>query len=323
MRYLITMLTVLFIIGLPAAAFAQETAEGTVYGQVINGTEGGGSVAGVEITLITYIDNILAGTRTTETDGEGAFRFDGVNPEHAYLVSAKYMDVDYYYPVAFDAGEVTAYVEAGVCDATGSDAKIMVGLTRKIVHVEEESLLVTEVYWLVNDGDMTYAGADGVLFFQLPQEAYCFEAPEEMMIDFQLLDDNRVTYLVPFPPGERQLVYSYRLARLDSDELDISLVADYPTDYFELLVAGEGVEVAVSQLAPAEPVVTDDGERFIYFQGQDLSRSAMIGIHLSGLSGGGGFPLFVLWVIIAVVVAGAAVYIIYMIRKKKRSGTGE
>ena len=315
MRRLMTILAVLLLAGLPAAAFAQEPVEGTVSGQVVNGTEGGGSVAGVEITLITYVDNMLAETRTTRTDAEGRFQFDGINLERTYLVSARYLEVDYYYAVVFDPGAKTAYVEVGVCDATDSDEIIRVGLTRKIVNIEEESLLVTEVYWLVNDSDMTYVGTDGVLFFQLPQGAYCFEAPQELMIDYQLLDDNRVTYLVPFPPGERQLVYSYRLAKPDSNGLDISLAINYPTDILELMVTGEGVEVAVSQLAPAEPVVTDTGERFICFQGKNFTRSAMINLRLSNLSGGNGFPLFILWVVIAVVVAGMAVYMIRRIRK--------
>ncbi|MCK4862931.1 MAG: hypothetical protein KAS25_01485 [Dehalococcoidales bacterium] len=315
MRRFIAILAVLLLMGLPAGALAQAPAEGTINGQVINGTEGGGSVGGVEISLITYINGQLSDTRTAVSDSEGKFQFDSINMEHTYLVSARYMDVDYYYPVAFEPGETTAYVEVGVCDTTASDEKIRVGLTRKIVNIEEESLLVTEVYWLVNDGDRTYVGTDGVLLFQLPQGAYCFEAPEELMIDYRLLDDNRVTHLVSFPPGERQLFYSYRLARTDSNELGIALVINYPTDVLELMVEGEGVEVAVSRLAPAEPVVTDTGERYIYFQGQNLSRNEVINVRLSNLSGGGGFPLFILWIVIATAVACIAVYMIRRIRK--------
>ncbi|MBA7703283.1 hypothetical protein ES703_112065 [subsurface metagenome] len=320
MRRFIAILAVLLLMGLPAGALAQEPAEGTINGQVINGSEGGGSVGGVEISLITYIDGLLSDTRTAVADNEGKFQFDSINMEHTYLVSARYMDVNYYYPAVFEPGEATAYVEVGVCDTTASDEKIRVGLTRKIVNIDEENLLVTEVYWLVNDGDRTYVGTDGVIFFQLPQGAYCFEAPEELMIDYRLLDDNRVTYLVSFPPGERQLFYSYRLARPDSNELDIALAVNYPTDILELMVEGDGVEVAVSQLAPAEPVVVDTGERYIYFQGQNLSRNEVIKVCLSNLSGGGGFPLFILWVIIAVVVAGIAVY---MVRRTRKVGTDE
>jgi len=320
MHRLITILVTLIVAGLPLAAFAQEPAEGEITGQVINGTEGGGSVAGVEITLITYVDDMVSETNTTRTDEEGKFHFNSVVREHTYLVSAKYMGVDYYYPVDFESGATTAYVEVGVCDVTNSDHAIRIGLAHTVITVEEESLKVTEVYWLVNDGDMTYVGTDGILVFTLPEGAFEIGAPQELFVDYELLGDNTITYLVPFPPGERQLVYSYRLEKPDAAELTIPLRVDYPADSLEIMVAGEDIEVAVAELAPAEPVVTDTGERFIRFYGENLPRGKMINLHLSNLSGGNGFPLFILWVIIAVVVAGMAVF---LIRRKKRAGGDE
>ena len=313
MYRLIVILAVLLVSGLPA--LAQDSDEGTISGQVINGTEGGGSVAGVAVTLITYINDAIAETRATQADGEGKFRFENVAAEHEYLVSARYMEVDYYYPVVFDPGETAAYVEVGVCDATSSDQAIRVGLAHTIINVEEESLRVTEISWLVNDGDRTYIGADGILVFTLPEGATGFDAPQELMPDYQLLDDNRVAYLVPFPPGERQLVYSYRLAKADSNELSIPLEIDYPTDNLEIMVGGEGVEVTVTQLAPAEPVFTGTGERFIHFRGENILRGTVINISLSNLSEGGGVLFTILWVIIALLVAGMAVCLV----KKRRS----
>jgi len=320
MHRVTVILAILLVFGLPLAAFAQESADGTISGQVINGTEGGGSVAGVELTLITYINDVITGTRTAITDDEGQFQFDNIVIDYEYLVSAKYMEVDYYYPVIFNLGETTAYIEVGVCDTTASDESISIGLAHTIINVEEESLQATEVFWLVNDGDMTYVGAGGVLVFTLPEGAYGFEAPQELMLDYQLLENNRVTYLVPFPPGERQLVYSYRLARPDSSELTIPLEINYTTDSFELMVGGEGVEVIVSQLAPAEPAFTATGERFIHFQGENLPRGTVIDLRLMNLSGGGGLHSVILWVIISMVIAGTAVY---LVKRRKRENTNE
>lgn len=320
MQRLIVILVVLIVTALPLAALAQEPAEGEIIGQVINGTEGGGSVADVAITLITYIDDMISGTSTTRTDEEGNFRFSDVNREYTYLISAKYMEVDYYYPVEFEPGAATAYVEAGVCDTTDSDHAIRIGLAHTVTTVEEESLKITEVYWLVNDSDMTYVGKDGVLVFTLPEGAFGIGAPQELFADYEILGDNRITYLVPFPPGERQLVYSYQLEKPDVAELTIPLQLDYPTDSLDILVTGEDIEVAVAELAPAEPVVTDTGERFIHFHGENLPRGKTINLLLSSLSGGKGFPLFVLWIIIAVAVAGMAVH---LIMRRKRAGGNE
>jgi hypothetical protein len=85
---------------LPAPALAQQQVDGVITGQVTNDTEGG-VIGGIEVTLITYIDNMLADSRTSITDSDGVFIFDNVDIEHTYLVSARYQDVDYYYQVVF------------------------------------------------------------------------------------------------------------------------------------------------------------------------------------------------------------------------------
>jgi len=256
-------------------------------------------------------------TKTAKTDTDGKFQFDNIVTGHEYVVSARYMDVDYYYPVDFEAGETMTYIEVGVCDTTTSDEAIRIRVAHNIISVEQESMLVTEIFKLVNEGDRTYVGTDGVMVFTLPEGACGFEAPQEMMLDYQLLDNNRVSYLVPFPPGERQLVFSYRLSSLDTGEFIVPLKVDYPTDSLELMVAGENIEAAVTQLAPAEPVTTDAGERFIHFRGENIPRGTVIKLRLSNLSGDDRLFLIVLSVTIAaIVIIGTAAYLL----KKKRGG---
>ncbi|MFC1949357.1 carboxypeptidase-like regulatory domain-containing protein [Chloroflexota bacterium] len=318
-RSVAVLLSVLLAFEPSGAVLAQASEEGVISGQVVNGTEGGGSVAGVEVALITYIDDALAGTELTSTDGEGRFRFDNVDTGHTYLVSANYMKVDYYYPVDFGTGGTTVFVEVGVCDTTTSDEAVRVGLRHTIIEVGEERLLVTEVLWLSNDGDSTYVGIDGVLVFTLPDGAYDFTVPQETMQDYKVLGDNMASYLVPFPPGERQLLFTYNLERPESDELVIPLEIDYPTDTIELMVGGEGIEVSVSRLAPSEPVFTEADERFIHFRGENYASGTVIELSLSGLSGGG-VPYFIaIWVIIAMVIAGTAIYLIRRNKVGKKS----
>jgi hypothetical protein len=317
-RVIIAVIFVSLMVTLPVTTLAQGPSVGVINGQVINGTEGGGSVAEIEVVLITYVDDVMTATRTARTDQEGRFRFDDVAVEHTYLVSAEYEGAGYYYPVVFEPGEDTAYVEVWVCDATTSDEAIRVGLAHVIITVEGEDLLVNEVLWLVNDGDRTYVGIEGVLVFSLPEGAASFEAPPELMPDYQFLDDNTVSYLVPFPPGERQLVYSYRLAGLDSDEMVVPLEINYPTDDFELLVASEGIEVATDELAPAEPVITDAGERFLHFRGENLPRDTVIRLSFSRLPVDSGMSLVFFWVVVVVVIAGIVAYLV----RRRRGGNG-
>jgi hypothetical protein len=296
---------VLAVLSLPVPALAQEQDNGVITGQVINDTIGS-VVSGVEVTLIIYIDNVLADSITTVTGNDGSFIFDNINLEHTYLISAKYREVDYYYQVIFEPGETTAYVSVGVCDITTDDGAIRIGKAHIVIELEEESFHITEIIWLFNDGDRTLTGTDSVLLFTLPDGADDFEAPQELMIDYVLLDNNRLTYLVPFPPGGRQLIYSYSLARPDLDEAVIPFTVDYPADSLEIMAAGEDIEVTVSRLAPADPVFAETGERFIHFVGSDITRGGIIEVTISGLSTGLSIPLLVL-IIVAAVVAGGAI----------------
>lgn len=315
MRVTISIFIVLLLLGLPVSSYAQESGEGIINGQVKNSSEGGGSVEGVEITLIIYIESMIAETRTTRTDAEGRFQFSGLAVENTYLVSARYMDVDYYYPVTFDADTATAYVEAGVCSVTTSDNAIRAGIVHVVIEVEEESLAISNFYSLINDADTTYVGSKGVLIFTLPESVYDFAAPPDLIIDYEILDDDKVTYLVPFPPGERQLSYSYKILKGEGEELDLPVNIDYPTDSLEILISGENVKVSTGQLTPAEPVIADTGERFIHFRGWDIPRGTIINLELTGLSGDSTLSLWLLGIVAGVMVAGIIIFLI--IRRKK------
>jgi hypothetical protein len=315
-RLIVIVLAILLALVAPAAVTAQESVTGVITGQVINGTEGGSSVSGVEVTLITYVDNVMTRTETTTTDSAGQFRFDNISLDSEYLVSAKYMGVDYYYQVIFEEGETTAAIDVPVCDATDSDEAIRIGMAHTIIEVTADGILVTEYLWLVNDGDRTYVGTDGVLVFSMPEGATEFGAPAELMPDYQFLDNHRLSYLVPFPPGERQLAYYYQLPGSDSGELTIPLGVDYPTDNYELLVAGENIEVAVARLAPAEPVVADSGERYIHFQGENMGRGTVLEVHIYTSSGENRLLFLIMGGVAVLAIIGIAVYLV------KRRGQG-
>jgi len=312
---LLIIVLVFSLLAMPGVASAQEAAQGKVEGQVINGTEGGGNVAGVEVTLISYNNDAIYETRTVTADSDGRFLFEEVNPSHQHVVSASYMDVHYYNPVMFEEGETIAYVEVGVCDLTESNIAIMADLSHIILDVQEDDIEITEMFWLVNNGDRTYKGTYGSLIFTLPEGAKNFKAPESLMPDFELLDSNTLAYLVPFPPGERQIVFSYLLPKPESDEAEMHLELDFPVSSFSLMVGGKNIEIAASQLSPAEPVTTNTGKQFIHLRGESLPPDTVLDVHLYGLSGSKGLSAVVLWVIAAIIIVCIVVYIFW--RKKK------
>jgi hypothetical protein len=235
------------------------------------------------------------------------------------------MGVDYYYPVVFSSDEGAESVQVAVCDSTGSDEYIKVVLAHKIIDFEDENAIVTEMFVLVNGGDRTYVGDEesvtgderGILIFTLPQGATGFQSAPELAADFLLLNDSRVAYTVPFPPGELQLFFSYSLPMPRGDELAISFTADYPTDYLDVMVKSNNIEVATGQLAPADPVETGTGDRYIHYTGQSISRDSSIEIRLVRLSDSSSF-IFILSILFPAIIIVAVV--VFLVKRKRSVG---
>ena len=318
-RISVFVLVILLATGPPGNLAAQGSEQGVIEGQVVNETEGGGSVAGLDVALIALVEGEIRESQTSQTDEEGRFRFTDILVAESYLVRVCYMQIDYYYPIDFSTDETEKSIEVPVCDTTTSDQAIRVHLLHVVLRAEDGYFSVTEVMWLLNEGDKTYVGSEetsfgeiqGTLVFALPEGATDFGVPEESVGDYFLVDNTTVTNTLVFPPGEKEIVFSYILDSPDSGELAIELFADYPTDVLHVMVQGKDVEVASTRLTPAEPIATETGEQFIHFTGDSLARGDTVDIRLSSVPGGDDNPLFtILGAIAAVLIIGLGAYLL-------------
>jgi hypothetical protein len=327
MRWLLTAVAVLAIIPFPGVAFAQEPVNGTIEGQVVNQSEGGGSVDDLRVSLISGEEEEgTAQTRTTRTDIEGRFRFDNIPVENSYLVRVDYMKIAYYYHVDFSETETTISIEIPVCDTTASDQAIRISWHHIVVRIQAEYIMVTEVILLVNDGDCTYVGSEatsfdgkqGTLVFTMPPGAMHFEVPEDSAEEYLLVDNNTVVTTMVFPPGEKQLLYYYQMTTAGTGDFTIHMKADYPTDALDIMVSGEDIEVSSARLVPAEPVEANDGQHYVHLTGDYFDKGDVIDIHLSRSSGESSAPAIVLWIVGPLVVL---CLVVYLARKSKTQAT--
>ena len=179
----IILLVVILTLSLTAPALAAEPDSGIIEGQVVNGTEGGSSVADQNITLNIYLNDAEVDSTTAKTDAQSRFVFEGLSTElgYSYQVTLNFQQADYTGDwISFDDGETNEFTEVTVYDSTTSDEAIRVAMAHTIIYVEQGSLEVVEYYLFVNETDRTYIGstmatADGTKEtrrFSLPEKTF-------------------------------------------------------------------------------------------------------------------------------------------------------
>ncbi len=321
----VILLVTIFILSLAASALAAEPGSGIIEGQVVNKTEGGSSVADLDITLKTYLNDTQVDTTTTKSDTEGRFTFDGlsIEPGYGYEVTLVYQEAEYYSEwLGFDEGETTKPVEVTVYDSTTSDEAIKVATAHTIIYVGQGSLQVKEYFLIVNEADRTYIGSKEVtaegeretLMFSPPKEASELQYSLGLMECCIIGSEGGFFDTMPVLPGVKEVAYSYRVNH-SSGTYTFSRKVNYPTLSYELLVQGEGVKVASDQLTTEEPLHIE-GILFNHFSGKSLAPGDILATQLSGLpqtSNQG--PI--LWVAMALVVASAGFAFVYLVRKKR------
>ncbi len=322
MKQIAGILLVVFLVFLvPQIATAQETPAGTISGEIISGTEGSVVGAGEQVSMLIYQDGVLVETRSSETDSEGKFRFADVSTDiiYGYMFHIYYSGVDYYAGewIAFGDGESDKSVSINVCESITSDEAIRVVHAHTIISFYEDSLEISESFLFSNDGDRTYVGHEGhstsegtgILIFTFPVEA---QVSADFFESFILLDDVTFADSLPFPPGERQIDYSYVLPVSNPKDCIIPLYINYPTDTLRVMVQGSDVEVASDQLVEIEPISAQTGEQFIQLMAENVADGSVINISISPSPGKFDWVALILWILAGLLVVAVILFLIRM-----------
>jgi hypothetical protein len=313
-RVSLLLLALLLAAGLAAPAMAQD-GNGAIAGQLVNGTPGGGNVAGQKAIMVTYLNDApLEPTAVTQTDADGRFAFSGLatGPEYSYNVLATFEGVEYFSDLpagerlSFGAGETALDITIPVYDSSTDNTRILVMLSHVIVYDQEDSVLVREYYVVVNSDNRTFIGREGdpgVLRFSLPGDAAGFQltygpAAGEVVNVAGGFWDTR-----PVRPGGNEVGYGYTLG-LESGQLDLSRPINYPAVRLDVLVPQGSLEVTGDQLVPDESM-TISGSIFSHYSAEDLVPGQVLTILVGApSSSSGGIWPWLLGGLIAVVIFG-------------------
>jgi hypothetical protein len=251
-------LALLSLLALVAAVQAQGT--GVIEGQVVNGTAGGAEPgAGLQVTLQVFLGGTELDTLQAVTDGEGRFRFEGLDtdPELEYWPQVVYLDVAYSVeePLLFEGEGTTLSATVTVYETTNDDSGIRLDSVHMIAESFGQVLRISEIHLFGNAGDRTYVGSDGEegqqggLYIPLPEGAvglaFGEDIPEGQYIEVEggLMDTE------PVPPGSDTSLtfFSYHLV-VAGETIPMERSFAYPLTILNVLAAQPGLTLNSDQL---------------------------------------------------------------------------
>ena len=296
MRRLTLALLALLLPGLlllPGGAESQAEENGTMSGTVLNGTAGGGSTAGLPVTLTIFgLDETT--TQEAVTDEAGTFTFEEVplSPEALYQLTAAYAEIEYIGSMgSLDSAEGLDGQEITVFETTEDASAIRASLLHLVIEADEESqsLIVSEVMVISNSGDRTYVGSPAddaqgqphTLRFAVPPDALEVGIIDGLLVEDLIITDFGFTDTSPWVPGSRQVAFSYSLPYQGSDYV-FRTTLDFPADTVNIMMPkGEtGLEIS-SPFIQGETVL--EGQAYLRAQAEGLETGAAIQAVLTDL----------------------------------------
>jgi hypothetical protein len=283
---------ILALIAPPALA----QGEGVIEAQVVNGTEDGGPVEGLAVTLRAFQGASELESQTIVVDSGGGVRFEGLDtsPDIAYLLSATYADVDYgSLPLAFEEeGETTLSTSFQVYETTENpdEVEILVARMHVFVDFEDGVVSISELHIFNNTSDRTFIGvADPesgervTLHFALPEGAtglrFQMGGGEDQYVTTA---DGFVSTQAVRPDAGQQVLYGYALSYGEADAFDFVRPLVYPTANLNVLVPRVGVNVTSDQVELNE-IRTVEGRAYLNLNGRDFAAGDRLSLHFADL----------------------------------------
>jgi hypothetical protein len=287
----------LFLVATASVAAAPN--DGTVSGQVVNKTNGGGGTGGASVLLVAFgrKEQAPLGQQTVQADANGRFAFTGVDrdPNIVYLTVARYQNVNYPSDSPFQLqDQPTAQADITVYDATAVDDGIQLeSLNLLVMGAQQGMLQCMEMGALVNNGDHTFVTTDpqdqalaNAIKFALPKGALSVQMQAGFSDQDVIPSVSGIQVTSPIPPGRHQFAMSFQLPYSGSD-VDVSMQIPYPTSSYSVFLPDTGIKLQGSPLQAGGPTQLG-GQTYSQYSAANVSKSTIIGGQLSGLGGTSG-----------------------------------
>ncbi len=326
LRRLLALLFVAFLLAIPLSASADTTA--TISGTVTNGTPGGGSVAGLTVTLYEYqgMNIVKQYTGTTDDSGKYVFKDVPVLDGEGYIAHVEYSNVD------FPGSLLLMPQDAGKVDAIkvyepSTDASIISLDSRSIVvngaDAGSRLLSLFEILAVSNKSDHAYIGNDGVVLrLGLPDGAAQITPQPGFDFGNAKIENGTLITTGPISPGDQTALIAYSLPYTGTSKT-VTIGTAMPTQNERFLVKDGTYDIS-SQVFNDAGLVDVSGDKYHVLSvdkpivGDTLSVD-ILGLPKAGNSGeSSNGPLYAaIGAGVLVIVAGVLVFFVLRRRSHK------
>jgi hypothetical protein len=323
---MLALLFVAFLLAIPLSASADST--GTISGTVTNGTSGGGSVAGLTVTLYEYqgMNVVKQYTGTTDDSGKYVFKDVPVLDGEAYIAHVTYSNVD------FPGTLLLMPQDAGKVDAIkvyepSTDASIISLDSRSIVvnGADPNSRLVSlfEILAVSNKSDHAYIGKDGVVLrLGLPDGAAQITPQPGFEFGDPRIENGTLITTGAISPGDQTALIAYSLPYTGTSKT-VSIGTAMPTQNERFLVKDGTYDIS-SQVFNDAGLVDVSGDKYHVLSVDKPIVGDTLSVDILGLPKAGGNsessngPLYAaIGAGVLIVVAGALVFFVLRRRSRK------
>jgi hypothetical protein len=198
---------------------------GSISGTVVNKTHTAPAACRTSVVLRLWSHGQFVPFRETAADAKGTFRFDGLpTDEFLYLPGANWEGVHYPGPrLLLTRYQRQATVVLPVYDAVAASNPLVVRKHEIAICPEPGAIKVTEAMLLDNPSRTTYVGQSTTkdsppvtLQLHIPADFDRATFNEEFFGRRFTVVDNKVVTGIPWPPGQRELKFTYVLRNAQS-----------------------------------------------------------------------------------------------------------
>ncbi len=278
------------ILLLCAALAAAPAAGGTIQGTVVNTSSGAPVPCQVTVDLQVQVRDQLVPFREVVSDKQGQYRFERLPAGDGVVYQAGATRHGIFYPgprIRLTDLQPIARSDLSVCDAVTSPDPLVLKKMEVVIRPETGLLKVTESLLLENPthtcyvGEAAHDGADPVtLELSIPPEFERTTFDQEFFGRRFMVVNNKVVTSVPWPPGERELRYTYVL-RNTREVSQWKRPLDLPCANVTVRVEGKSPDEVRCKLLPR----TTASEKAVVFEsgGQGLAAGQVLLVEMGRL----------------------------------------